>query len=717
VTTKMASKPGESKTPLSEGEGSTSQPPQQGKQQSEAGIITQTQASSSGVNKEEKKKKVAPATQKEEATTTKKEGGTTSTLKDKADAKKAPPVTKPPQSFPRRLQSLSHRLESMITLCGRTAAGLNQVYSAERAYCVKSLQHIMKERAETKSMQDFSAIEPVASAWVATEKLFDADLNSRAKFAEEVITKVVTPLNNWIVEARRKHKAITVQQQAWKRELHKNEDEVIGNREICRELLESCVRAQQDELKKKDEQTSQGGISFLSKFTMGVAELYRGTLPDLHRKVQIAITDYNKKIEIANKRMERYIRADLIRVCHEFRQLTVTTVANVKTFLGTFHQINLDHGKRSPQVENLGKLLESMNAAGGLPALLKRAEEDHKKSLPKMLQQQKYTYELGVTVDMVKQQVYSIDAPKGKKPQPPSIFSSSLDRIMKIQRENRALRASQRKLGIPTPMEALMKYIKQLGGLQEEGIFRLSASKEDVQALAAALDKGFIAGKYQFFNTSPHVPAVMLKRWLRSLKEPLVPSKMYAQAQHLVRPDGGYSSGEPSESLKKEARAFVANLPTIHRNVLIALIKFAHEVAQNEQVNRMNLSNLAVVLGPCVIRNPKPNAQNLVQDARSSGAFVKLLLLSHQIAPSAPASTTTTGSTSGEVSTAENDQKQQKTTEQHSQNTTEEEEEEKEGGKAKAASTSKGEPAAVEGEAEGKNEGGGSKAEQNPGTE
>mmetsp|Transcript_7607 Transcript_7607/g.12111 ORF Transcript_7607/g.12111 Transcript_7607/m.12111 type:complete len:367 (-) Transcript_7607:96-1196(-) len=46
-----------------------------------------------------------------------------------------------------------------------------------------------------------------------------------------------------------------------------------------------------------------------------------------------------------------------------------------------------------------------------------------------------------------------------------------------------------------------------------------------------------------------------------------------------------------------------------------------------------------------------------------------------------------------------------------------EEEEEKEGGKAKAASTSKGEPAAVEGEAEGKNEGGGSKAEQNPGTE
>jgi len=185
-------------------------------------------------------------------------------------------------------------------------------------------------------------------------------------------------------------------------------------------------------------------------------------------------------------------------------------------------------------------------------------------------------------------------------------------------------------------MEALIKLIKKLGGLKTEGIFRLSAPKEDLHALAAALDRGFITGKYKFFATTPHAPAVMLKRWLRSLSEPLIPSPLYTEAMDLVRPDGGYSGDEPSAEIAAAARALVHKLPAIHRNVLYALIKFTHEVAANEKDNRMNLSSLAVVLGPCVIRNPSPNPQSILTEARASGSLTKLLFLSLTPAPSAP---------------------------------------------------------------------------------
>lgn len=131
----------------------------------------------------------------------------------------------------------------------------------------------------------------------------------------------------------------------------------------------------------------------------------------------------------------RYLRGDLIRVCHEYRQLSVTTVANVKTFLGIFHQLQLDsvrilskysvilsffshlQKRQAKGIGALGKFLDSMQPDGGhahlsrcsidswpfqrevckshlsgLPAQLKGAEEEHKKYLPRMLSHQRYTY-------------------------------------------------------------------------------------------------------------------------------------------------------------------------------------------------------------------------------------------------------------------------------------------------------------------------------------
>jgi len=500
---------------------------------------------------------------------------------------------------------------------------------------MKMLQSLVKDREEVKGFfargAEFANAEPVSSAWKTTDQFLEIQLKDRMKFAGDVIQKVVQPLQKWIVEANKKHRSLNFQQKAWKRELHQNEDDIIAQREACRDLLESCHRAQIDEKKKKDEDTEQGGISFFSKLSMGVAELYRGSLPELHRKVQICIHQYISKVGSSNKRIEKYLKLDLIRVCHEYRNLAVTTAANLKTFLGSYHQLHAESKNKSLHAEKYGKFLESMQASGGLVAAIKKAEEEHKKTLVKVLKEERYIYELPVTFEEVKRSIYSKKGPKPVGvPRTPSLFSSTLDQIIKVQRENKALPAVQRKMRIPTPMDALIILIKKLNGLKTEGIFRVSAGERDLDAMKHTLDRGFITGKYKFFTNSPHVPAVMLKRWLRSLKVTLIPAGMYREAMSLM--DGDTS--KPSAEKIDEVGKFVAKLPQTHRDVLKTLVAFAHEIDFHSAENRMNLSNLAVVLGPCVIQNPNPNVQQLVNDARASGSFTLLLL--HSLKPPAP---------------------------------------------------------------------------------
>jgi len=504
-------------------------------------------------------------TSQDAAGTTKKPDKKAPEAKDAGTARSKMTTAQKQASFPTRLKALSYRLEVMLTVGSRISSVIHRVYNGEEMYCKRVLQQLAQDRKDVKAIRDFNTTEPVASAWAMTDKLMDMELRGRINHASEVVNKVVTPLNNWLNEAKRKLRAVVMQQQAWKRDLHKNEDAVIGNREQCLELLESCARAQQDEAKKKEE-TAQGGVSFFSKISMGVTELYRGSFPELHRRVQMAIVDYQAKIDAANKRMEKYLKGDLLRVCHEYRQLAVTTVANIKTFLGIFHQLHEKQMvKTKPSVEALEKFLNTMQASGGIPAMLKRAVEDHKKVLPDMMKRQRYTYELPVTMEEVKRNIYSKFGPGGK-PRPPSIFGSSLEQIMKIQKENKALPPLHRKMAIPSAMDALISLIEKLDGLKTEGIFRISAAKEDLNHLAQALEKGFITGKYKFSSTSPHVPACMLKRWLRSLKEPLVPFSLYQEALQIVRPDGGYATGEPTPQQTEQVREFVKKLPTVHKS-------------------------------------------------------------------------------------------------------------------------------------------------------
>ncbi|GAB5363961.1 hypothetical protein AAMO2058_000928300 [Amorphochlora amoebiformis] len=208
-------------------------------------------------------------------------------------------------------------------------------------------------------------------------------------------------------------------------------------------------------------------------------------------------------------------------------------------------------------------------------------------------------------------------------------FNTRIEAIMDSQR-TRDWSEDFKKCPIPLGMKALIQHIKYTGGLKCEGIFRIAAGKDELEKITKQLEIGTRTGVFAFEEfISPHVPAVILKRWLRSLENLLIPEEMFEAAMLLLKKseDKDFKRGDLlSEDMKLKVGSFIDNLPKDHRSALNALLEFLLEVSRNSKENRMNLSNLAIVFGPCVARNPQLNWKDLVRESQILSDLMFLLL-------------------------------------------------------------------------------------------
>ena len=125
-----------------------------------------------------------------------------------------------------------------------------------------------------------------------------------------------------------------------------------------------------------------------------------------------------------------------------------------------------------------------------------------------------------------------------RAPSSPSIFGETLERIYSHQ-----IGTTAANLAIPLSIVCLANAIIECGGLRTEGIFRLAADVEALQAVghfvrrrSISLAKfGLLQMKLRFDSgdyyvdqrTDPSVPAGLFKLLLRDLAEPLVPTDLY----------------------------------------------------------------------------------------------------------------------------------------------------------------------------------------------
>ncbi|KAM9424580.1 bargin isoform 2-T2 [Pholidichthys leucotaenia] len=126
-------------------------------------------------------------------------------------------------------------------------------------------------------------------------------------------------------------------------------------------------------------------------------------------------------------------------------------------------------------------------------------------------------------------------------------------------------------------------------GMGEEGLFRLAAAASVVKRLKTCLDQGTV--DHSEFSMDPHAVAGALKCYLRELPEPLMTFELYS--------DWFKAAGEKEIPEKLEQfRLLLKKLPPENYNNLRYLVQFLSLLSEQQAVNKMTPSNIAIVLGP-----------------------------------------------------------------------------------------------------------------------
>uniref|UniRef100_A0A3B3ZZS2 Uncharacterized protein n=1 Tax=Periophthalmus magnuspinnatus TaxID=409849 RepID=A0A3B3ZZS2_9GOBI len=164
---------------------------------------------------------------------------------------------------------------------------------------------------------------------------------------------------------------------------------------------------------------------------------------------------------------------------------------------------------------------------------------------------------------------------------------------------------------VPILVQKCVEFIQE-HGLSEEGIFRLPGQDNAVRQFRGAFD----AGERPSFpsDTDVHTVASLLKLYLRELPEPVVP---WTQYQDFL--DCTNSLDSPGQTkLEKQ----IALLPRVNYNLLSYICRFLFEVQMHSKVNKMNVENLATVMG---INLLKPQIEDPITVMKATPQIQKLM--------------------------------------------------------------------------------------------
>ncbi|XP_055993443.1 SH3 domain-binding protein 1 [Sorex fumeus] len=160
---------------------------------------------------------------------------------------------------------------------------------------------------------------------------------------------------------------------------------------------------------------------------------------------------------------------------------------------------------------------------------------------------------------------------------------------------------------IALPIEACVLMLLS-EGMKEEGLFRLAAGASVMKRLRQTLSSDPLG--LQEFCSDPHAVAGALKSYLRELPEPLMTFDLY---DDWMRAASLKEAGPRLEALKEVC----GRLPPENLRNLRYLLKFLARLAEEQEVNKMTPSNIAIVLGPNLLWPPEKEGDQAQLDAAS----------------------------------------------------------------------------------------------------
>jgi len=174
--------------------------------------------------------------------------------------------------------------------------------------------------------------------------------------------------------------------------------------------------------------------------------------------------------------------------------------------------------------------------------------------------------------------------------------------------------------GVPLMLTTLINATKNSGeGHSIEGIFRECAQTEEREKLQNQLKKG----DYNIQLDDPHIPAGVLKFWLRSLSEPLIPEHLYS---HCIKLGKANKQDASSESWGADLQNVFDKMPQLNIKVIAKLVDLIKTVYTLREKNRMTLQNMAIIFSPYILRTPGTDLTVVNQDAPITHNFLIYLV-------------------------------------------------------------------------------------------
>ncbi|TFK27570.1 Rho GTPase activation protein [Coprinopsis marcescibilis] len=154
--------------------------------------------------------------------------------------------------------------------------------------------------------------------------------------------------------------------------------------------------------------------------------------------------------------------------------------------------------------------------------------------------------------------------------------------------------------GIPRVVRDCIQYIRG-SGMLDEGLFRRSPSSVLLRAAQDAYDRGNVVSLHTFGD--PHLAAVLLKKYLRDLPEPLFPEHLYPLIRRCPTPTNNPADMNCVNYLRDTLLPALAPCAYI---LLSNILHLLHDISLRAASNRMDEYNLAIVICPNLVKGSNP---------------------------------------------------------------------------------------------------------------
>ncbi|KAK3879952.1 hypothetical protein Pcinc_015516 [Petrolisthes cinctipes] len=178
----------------------------------------------------------------------------------------------------------------------------------------------------------------------------------------------------------------------------------------------------------------------------------------------------------------------------------------------------------------------------------------------------------------------------------------------------------QDKTAIPIFVLQCINHIEKSDeNLKTDGLYRISGNAAQIQKIrfeVAQRNYTILSQEKEIHNLSGS-----LKLFFRELKEPLIPYDIY----HDFIQATGSEFRRKHQQVEKLNKA-VNKLPSENYDTLRVLLQHLLRVNEFEGENRMSLSNLAIVFGPCLLWPRETNSHDLMTDVMLHNRVIEGLL-------------------------------------------------------------------------------------------